>query len=126
MRDYKSTWKASHEVPTINFKDWPKTMEAIHEYLCSYLGEKKIPLAYVVRKDADVSVTNRNGGYATIQDKMIARAPHFSIVAGVRVSDLTYLVNREKLWEIIARMTREQTCWTYVKPAQQTRDGQMP
>ena len=31
LRDYESTWKASDDVPTINAKDWPKTMEAIHE-----------------------------------------------------------------------------------------------
>jgi hypothetical protein len=83
-----------------------------------------MPLAYVVRKDTDVSVTkNPEGGYATIQDDRMRTT--LSIVAGVRVSDLTYLVNREKVWEIIARITREQTCWTYVKPAQRTRDGRM-
>lgn len=125
LRDYESTWKASDEVPTINPKDWPKTMEAVHEYLRSYLGDKKIPLAYVVRKDADVPATDPEGGYATVQDEMIARAPHFTVVAGVRIPDPTYLVNREKVWEIIARITREQTCWTYVKPAQRTRDGRM-
>lgn len=125
LREYESTWKASEEVPTINSKDWPKTMEAIHEYLRSYLGDKKIPLAYVVRKDTDVPATDPEGGYASIQEEMIARAPHFSIVAGVRVPDPTYLINREKVWEIIACITREQTSWTYVKPAQRTRDGRM-
>lgn len=89
-------------------------------YLRSYLGDKKIPLAYVVRKDTDVPATDPEGGYASIQEEMIARA-----VAGVRVPDPTYLINREKVWEIIARITREQTCWTYVKPAQRTRDGRM-
>ena len=123
--DYESTWKASDEVPTINPKDWPKSMESIYEYLRSYLGDKKIPLAYVVRKATDVPTTDPEGGYATVQDEMIARAPHYSLVAGLRVPDPTYLVNREKVWEIIARITRDQTCWTYVKQAQRTRDGRM-
>ena len=33
LRDFESTYKASDDVPTINAKDWPKTMESILEYL---------------------------------------------------------------------------------------------
>jgi hypothetical protein len=125
LRDYEATFKASDDVPTINVKDWPKSMESILEYLRSYLGDKKIPLAYVVRKEEAVPVADPEGGYATVQDEMIARAPHFNNVGGVRTADPAYLVNREKVWDIIARITHEQTCWTYVKPAQRTRDGRM-
>ena len=125
LRDFESTYKASDDVPTINAKDWPKTMESILEYLRSYLGDKKIPLAYVVRKDEAVPEIDPEAGYATIQDEMIARAPHFAMVGAVRSPDPTFLVNREKVWDIIARITREHTCWTYVKPAQRTRDGRM-
>ncbi|KAI2495418.1 hypothetical protein MHU86_19093 [Fragilaria crotonensis] len=81
LRDYEDTWKASDDLPVINAKDWPKTMEAIHEYLRSYLGDKMIPLAYVVRKDEAVPTVEPEGGYATVQDEMIARAPHFRITA---------------------------------------------
>jgi hypothetical protein len=124
LRDYEGTWKASNDTPVINAKDWPKTMEAIHEYLRSYLGDKMIPLAYVVRKDEAVPTVEPEGGYATVQDEMIARAPHFRISAtGVRNPDQTFLVNRQKVWEIIAHITRENSCWTYVKDAQRTRDG---
>ena len=123
LRDFESNYKPSDDVPTINEKDWPKTMEAILEYLRSYLGDKKIPLAYVVRKEETMPDAEPVGGYATIQDEMIARAPHFTIVAGVRTADPTFLVNREKVWDIIARITRTHDCWTYVKPAQRTRDG---
>ncbi|KAI2506147.1 hypothetical protein MHU86_8282 [Fragilaria crotonensis] len=45
LREFESTYKAPTETPTINAKDWPKTMESIEEYLRSYLGERKIPLA---------------------------------------------------------------------------------
>ena len=123
LRDFESTYKPSEDVPTINDKDWPKTMETILEYLRSYLGDKKIPLAYVVRKEETVPEADPEGGYATIQDEMIARAPHFTMVAGVRTADPAFLVNREKVWDIIARITRTHDCWTYVKPAQRTRDG---
>lgn len=125
LRDFEATYKPSDDVPSINAKDWPKTMESILEYLRSYLGDKKIPLAYVVRKDENVPDEDPDGGYATVQDEMIARAPHFTTVGAVRTLDPTFLVNREKVWEIIARITREHSCWTYVKPAQRTRDGRM-
>lgn len=51
LREFESTYKKPDDLPTINAKDWPKTMEAIDEHLRSVLGERKIPLAYVVRKD---------------------------------------------------------------------------
>ena len=121
---HEATHKNSTDTPTINAKDWPKTMEAILEYLRSYLGDHKIPLAYVVRKDATVPAADPTGGYFTIQDEMIARAKHFTLGAGdVQTPDPTYVANREKVWEIIVKITREHTCWTYVKPAQRTRDG---
>ena len=54
-------------------------MEGIHEYLRSYLGDRKIPLAYVVRKDENVPAGDPVAGYATVQDAMIARAKHYTI-----------------------------------------------
>ena len=99
-------------------------MEGIDEYLRSVLGERKIPLAYVIRKNEEIGANAER--YATVQDEMIARAPHFTVnAAGVRTPDPVYLVNREKVWDIISRMTRKDASWTYVKPAQKTRDGRM-
>ena len=121
LRDYESSYKAPDNPPTINDKDWPKTMESIQEYLRLYLGEQKIPLAYVVRKDEGVPAINPDGSYATVQDEMIARAKHFTLGAdGICIPEPTYITNREKVWEIIAKITRDQSCWTYVKPAQRT------
>lgn len=126
LRDFESAYKAPDDPPAINAKDWPKTMENIHEYLRSYLGDHRIPLAYVIRKDEEVPATDPEGGYPTVQDAMIARAKHFNVAAdGSRTPDATYVTNREKVYEIIAKMTREHSCWTYVKPAQKTRDGRM-
>ncbi len=124
LREFESTYRKPDDLPSINAKDWPKTMEAIDEYLRSVLGERQIPLAYVVRKDE--SVPEIDEIYPTIQDEMIARAPHFSTNAlGVRVPDPIFLANREKVWDTISRITREHSSWTYVKPAQRTRDGRM-
>ena len=124
LREFESTYNNPNELPVINPKDWPKTMEAIDEYLRSVLGKRKIPLAYVIRKNVDIAPdANR---FPTVQDEMIAGAPHFLVNAkGVREPDPFYLVNREKVWDTISRMTRKDVSWTYVKPAQKTRDGRM-
>lgn len=103
-------------------------MESIEEYLRSYLGERKIPLAYVIRKDDAIPIgVDPPTNCPTKQDEMIARAPHFTIDDdGTRTPDPVYLVkNREKVWDIILKITRDHSSWTYVKPAQRTRDGRM-
>jgi ribosomal protein S13 len=108
LRDFESTYKAPDDPPAINAKDWPKTMESVHEYLRSFLGDQKIPLAYVVRKDEDVPTNDPITGYPTVQDAMIARAKHYTVAAnGTRTPDPVYINNREKVYEIIAKMTRE-------------------
>lgn len=54
----------------------------------------------------------------TVPDKVIAQAPHFSIIGGMQTADPAFQVNHEKVWDIVpARITRTQNCWTYVKPA---------
>ncbi|KAI2490202.1 hypothetical protein MHU86_24393 [Fragilaria crotonensis] len=128
LREFESTYKApTGDLPTINAKDWPKTMESIEEYLRSYLGERKIPLAYVIRKDEAIPTgADPPTNYPTKQDEMIARAPHFTLGDdNVRVPDPVYLANREKVWDIISKITRDHSSWTYVKPAQRARDGRM-
>jgi len=126
LRDFESSYKEPDDPPSINAKDWHKTMESLHEYLRSYLGDNKIPLAYVVRKEQDVPVFDPTEEHPTVQDAMIARARHYTVAPdGTRPFDPVYVTNREKVYQIIAKMTRDHSCWTYVKPAQKTRDGRM-
>ena len=65
LREFELSYKVPDiDAPTINAKDWPKTMESIEEYLRSILGERKIPLAYVVRKNEDIpGGTDPSTGY---------------------------------------------------------------
>ena len=96
-------WEKNHEAVEaadniINTKDWPKTMEAIVEYL------------------------RGNDGWATLQDEMINRAP---IVNAANVRMDTFITDNQRTWVLISTICRESECWTYVKKGQRTRDGRL-
>jgi hypothetical protein len=114
-KEYKENFKITAEQPVINEKDWPRTMEEIHELFGSVLGETGVHLAYVVCENVEIPPgTYPSEGYITFADDMIARAPHGSQAYendSMEVS--SYMVN----------ITRAHDCWTYVKPAQCTKDG---
>jgi hypothetical protein len=125
FREYKE-WEENHkdvDPPEINAKDWPRTMDAIDEWLRGCLGVTDIPLAYVVRPTITIPTTDPVGGYATKQDELIARAP----IQGPAVGSWnpTYLADSVRVWEKISELTREEECWSYVRPAQRTRDGRL-
>jgi hypothetical protein len=44
---------------------------------------------------------------------------------GTANPDPIYLVNCEKFWDIISKITRDHSAWTYTRPAQKTRDSRM-
>jgi hypothetical protein len=117
-------WELNHtdmEAPEgiINAKDWPKTVEGLNEFLRGNLGVTGIPLAYVIRDE--MGVTNDPAdGWPTKQDEMIGRAP-IENAAGVRVA--TFVTDNQRVWELLAAITRDHDCWTYVKVAQRRRDG---
>lgn len=126
LRNTEDSYKHEETLPMINARDWPKTMDAITEYLRTRLGERMIPLAYVIRDDVEViaSVDDPPTNYDSPIDEMIRRAPHGMMNnVGEWIPDPVFIANREKVWDIIAQITRDQPCWTYVKPAQRTRDG---
>jgi hypothetical protein len=104
FREYKE-WEEEHtdvDPPEINAKDWPRTMDAIDEWLRGCLGVTKIPLAYVTHE-------------------LIARAPIHGAVGGTFTA--TYTADSVRVWEKLSDLTREEECWSYVRPAQRTRDG---
>lgn len=119
-------WEKNHkdvEAPEINAKDWPRTIDAIEEWLRGCLGVTKIPLAYVIRENVNVPAVDPVGGYPSLQDELIDRAP--IQVAGGNNFTPTYLADRARVWELISELTRDQDCWSYVRPAQKTRDGRL-
>ena len=115
MRDVELAYENPTDYPTIDAKDWPKTIEGLTEFLDGYLGETKIPLGYVIRKSVELPEgADPSDEYPTIAAEMIRRAPHGTAV---------YRADNRKVWDIIAAITRTEDCWTYVKPAQRTHNG---
>ncbi len=105
-------------------KDWTRIIEILVEYLREKRGNtSKLPLVYVVRKEEAVQ-DDPEGGWPTKIDEMINRAPILDD-NGPGGYNVTYLADREAVWHIIAGLTRNHSCWTYVKVAQRTRDGRL-
>jgi hypothetical protein len=108
--------------PTIDPKNWPKTMDALQDYFSCVLGETKAPLAYVIRDVAEVpdEANDPPANYDTPENEMIARMPHQD-PQGVDLP--TYIHDRSKVWQTMSVICRDDKCWTYVKPFQRSRDG---
>jgi hypothetical protein len=113
--EYEENFKVTAEQPVINKKDRPTTMEAIRELFGSVLGETGVPVASVVRENVEIPPdTDPSEGYITVAEEMIARAPH---------GNQAYANDSIEVWSYMANITRVHDCWTYVKPAQRTKDG---
>ena len=109
-------WEQEHsdvEPPTIDPKDWPRTIEAIEEWFRGCLGVTKIPLLYVIRETIEVQPPNDepSTSFPSRQDELIARAP---IVEADGTFNMTYLSDRAKVWELLSDLTRSHDCFTYV------------
>lgn len=122
MRTLKD-WEKNHEdveAPKIDSKDWPRTFDNVEEYLSGVLGtNSKIPLAYVIRAN-ETPADDPENGWPTPQDELINRAP---ILDAAGNHTATFLEDRAKVWELISDMTRNEDCWTYIKPSRGTRNG---
>ena len=106
----------------MDWKNWPKTMEGIVEYLRGCLGVTKIPLSYIVRDhiEAPPEANDPETNYDMPQDEMIACAP---MMLANGDEHPTFLADRQTIWDKSSDLTREHECWTYVKPAQRAHNG---
>jgi hypothetical protein len=113
-KEYEENFKVTAEQPVINQKDWPRTMEAIREFFCSVLVETGVPLAYVVRENLEIPPgTYPSEGYITVAKEMISCAPH---------GNQAYANESMEVWSYMENVTQAHDYWTYVKPAQHTKD----
>jgi hypothetical protein len=61
-------FKNTAEEPVINYKDWPRTLETIREYIASQYGVTGATLDYVLRPDIEVKPEAEDPaeGYETV------------------------------------------------------------
>jgi hypothetical protein len=48
---FEDDYQVTMTQPVLNYKDWPKTMEEIYEFLVANHGEQGNPLSYVIRPE---------------------------------------------------------------------------
>jgi len=121
LKDTEAEHTDPEEPIQINHKNWAKTIELIQDYLRLTTG---IPLSYVVRNCATVPNENNNPpeNHTDTTNEMIARA----LILDTNDEDLfvhQFLTDNNKVWDIIAALTRDDKCWSYVKPHKATCDG---
>ena len=83
LQDAEQTHEEPEEAPKIGASNWPKTLEALQEFLRGFLGTTKVPLSYVIREAADPPAANvtpvfgqADSPYNTLEEEMVAREPH--------------------------------------------------
>ena len=110
----------------INTKDWTKTFDSLDEYLESVLGVTGVPLSYITRKN-QAPADAPGGGWLSEREKMIKRAPHFTLdAAGAETTTHTdaYISDNLEVWNILSKLCRNSgDLWTYVKAGQARKDG---
>ena len=127
LRNHRD-WENPHkdvDAPELSLRDWSRNIEIIDEWLRGCLGVSKIPLAYVVRYEELMPVATPAGGYQSLQEELIGHAPIRVGNAGNVAYTADYLTDSSKVWELISDLTQDQDCWSYVRPAQRTRDGRL-
>jgi hypothetical protein len=73
-----------------------------------------VPLAYVVRENVEIPPgTDPSEGYIAVAEEMIARASH---------GNQAYANESMEVWSYMPNFSRDHDRWTYVKPAQRTKD----
>jgi hypothetical protein len=101
--------------PTINKNHWPLMMEALVEHLRSVQGTTGVPLAYAICEKVQVlEDPDPSTNYATVDEEMIARAPHTG-AGGVALQ--LYLVDCGAMWDIINVMCVTHPSLNHIKQA---------
>jgi hypothetical protein len=107
--------------PTINAKNWPKTLESINDYIDGYLGVTGAPLSYVIRMEPAIQpgADDPEANYDTEHEQMVARMPHTD---GENPA-AWYVTDNRKTYDLIHTLFHDTEHWIYIKPFQRTKDG---
>ena len=109
---------------TIDDRNWPRTFDAIDEYFRNSFGMTNIPLTYIMREHVK-PMEGEEHTWDDPLDQMIDRAPHFIPQVGANPPrHPTFIVDNKTVFDKLAEMTRNNTCWSYAKPFLCSHNGQ--
>jgi hypothetical protein len=113
---YEDIFKKTAEIPVINYKDWPRTLENIKEYLASQYGGTRATLYCVVRPEIEVKpeAEDHLEDYDTVDKEMTARDP---------LSGGAFVNERRKVWDIMSNIFCKHYFFVYIKPVLFTKNG---
>ena len=129
LREEEEASKDPTKTPTLDKKNWSKTLEAVQEWIGGHLGITKVPLSYVVREEVDYpphptdpAFGQPDSPYSSHQEEMVARAPIRSrSIVPVFIAE--YQIDNKSVWELLCGLCREKDCWTHIKPFAKKKDG---
>jgi hypothetical protein len=135
QRDTENNHADPDTPPKIDRRDWPKTIEAIEEYLRQFRGTNGIPLSYVVRKNIKPapSADDPLANYDTLDEEMIARAPILTNNAAGVVAVLeregpfvdSFITDKGTAWDKLHVLFQDHESWTYMKAFRRARNGRL-
>ena len=112
----KSKTDSLTEVPKLtNLKQW----RSFKELLKTRLQEERnpvmgIPLAYLIREQAEVSAATVQADYPTLDDRLIACIAHQGSM---------YREDNKSFYSLLKQKTIEGPYWTFVEPFEASKDG---
>ncbi len=126
-------------IPVVDFKNWPKAMESLAQYIRGHRGVLKGPLSYVTRRDlfpmnavTDPGYNTAGSKYNDHDDEIIAwqrivdaSAATLSLKVHEKDGPFTdnFLLDRTRVFELLSSILCETDAWTVIKPFRIKRDG---
>ena len=128
-------------VPTIDFKNWPKTMDAVDQYIKGHRGVDGSSLGYVTRKSSklfppaavdDPKMGTANSVYMSHDDEVVARHRIIDLPSATPTLLLheksgpfmeEFLSERKRVWDLLCSLLQDTDAVTVIKPYKVKCDG---
>ena len=128
-------------MPTINFKNWPKTMEALDQWTRGHRGVDGILLGYVARKPSelfppaaadDPPMGAAGSIYMSHDNEVVARhriinqaSATMTLIGHKKRGPFTeeYLLDRKRVWDLLSSLLGENNASAVIKPFKDKCDG---
>ena len=135
----EATAKDPTVVPTIDFKNWPRTMESLENYIRGHMGVDKTPLTYATRVNLfppraadDPPFGAVDSVYNSNDEEIIAR--HRIVDASVATVTVeehekngpfeeNFRTDNTRLWELLSNVLAETDANVVLKPYKKLRNG---